>query len=268
MTKQRKAPRSACSINQQGYALLRDIAKKKNVKNHGANGEILQDLLGRGAITYCDDRYAITDEGKQALRRFKLAIEEDQIFAAQNQLRRKVSQTTEGAIEKISINDAESPLALLASRRRRDGSRYLTASQIEAGERLRSDFERGQLTPAMGINWDKLGEVSGTVSKRARTCSTGREISDSAMAAQMRFRKAVSYVGEELADMLIDFCCFLKGLEEIERCHHLAARSAKEILSLALLRLARHYGLKDVATGPASNAIRHWGTRDYRPKPT
>lgn len=73
-------------------------------------------------------------------------------------------------------------------------------------------------------------------------------------------------MGPELAGVLIDICCELKGLEEAEKSHGWPQRAGKVVLQLALTRLARHYGLE--VSGEAHRrrtGIRHWGSEDYRP---
>ena len=81
--------------------------------------------------------------------------------------------------------------------------------------------------------------------------------------AQARFRAAIEAVGPELAGVLIDICCELKGLEEAEKSNGWPQRAGKVVLQIALTRLARHYGIG--IKGPRTRRMRHWGSADYRP---
>ena len=64
--------------------------------------------------------------------------------------------------------------------------------------------------------------------------------------------------GPEFAGVLLDVCCFLKGLEDVERERRWPLRSAKVVLQLGLDRLARHYGFASEARGRARAPIRTW----------
>jgi hypothetical protein len=160
------------------------------------------------------------------------------------------------------IDLEESPVAQLARRRWRDGKPFLDAVAVAAAERLRSDFERGQLQPRVTANW------SATVNRGRRSGDAGgiADLTDAALAARRRVGLAVAAVGPELSGVMIDVCCFLKGLETVERERGWPARSAKLALSLALAALARHYGFSSAAHGPARSKLRHWGSDDYRPE--
>ena len=92
------------------------------------------------------------------------------------------------------------------------------------------------------------------------------KMTDAVVAARQRVDRALRAVGPELAGVLLDFCCFLKGIEEIERERAWPVRSAKLVLRLGLASLARHYGLSETAEADASRGrARHWGGEGYRP---
>ena len=142
----------------------------------------------------------------------------------------------------------------------------LADTEFDAGERLRADFWFAQMTPRTTMNWSAVSPT-----RRGRRFGaaprSGSEISDNAVAAAERVRRALAGVGPELAGVLIDVCCHLRGLEDAERAAGWPQRSAKIVLQLALTRLARHYGLeRPAATTGATGSMRHWGAEDYRPQ--
>jgi hypothetical protein len=102
--------------------------------------------------------------------------------------------------------------------------------------------------------------------KRSVSGSDTAELTETAISARLRFERAIKEVGPELAGVLIDVCCFIKGLETVERERRWPARSAKLALRIALEVLARHYSLSAVASGGHSTRMRHWGVADYRPE--
>jgi hypothetical protein len=108
---------------------------------------------------------------------------------------------------------------------------------------------------------------SASASTGRRADGGGRsDLTDMALAARLRFDRAMRAVGPELNGILVDVCCFLKGVETVERERLWPARSAKLVLRIGLEALARHYGLTEVATGKPGAKLRHWGTNDYRPE--
>ena len=154
------------------------------------------------------------------------------------------------------VNADESPLARLARRRGKVGAPFLDEAEALAGERLRSDYTRAHLMPGITQRWD--------LQPRQRPGPGGaRDFSDSALDARARVNAALEAVGPELSSVLVDVCCFLKGLGVVERERARPARSAKLMLKAGLAALARHYGVR---AGTASGRIRRWGAEDYRPR--
>ncbi|MBS0536919.1 MAG: DNA replication protein [Proteobacteria bacterium] len=159
---------------------------------------------------------------------------------------------TGAGLRRVTVDEAESPLAWLARRRGRDGRALIAAHQLLAGERLRADFTRGQMMPRTTSDW------SGVASDRRGPSNTAADGTDATLAARQRVNAALDAVGPEFSGVLFDLCCFLKGLEDIERDRGWPARSAKVVLQLALDRLARHYGYLAEARGKAHAAVRTW----------
>ncbi|MBS4005084.1 MAG: DNA replication protein [Afipia sp.] len=156
---------------------------------------------------------------------------------------------TEAGLTKVVVNDSESPLAWLARRKGRDGRAMIGPDQFIAGERLRADFTRGHMTPRITSSWSGIG--------RTRGSGGGGEMTDLIVASRQRVRLALDACGPEFSGLLLDVCCFLRGLEDIERERGWPSRSAKVVLQLALDRLARHYGLRSDTIGTGT-AIRSW----------
>jgi hypothetical protein len=69
-------------------------------------------------------------------------------------------------------------------------------------------------------------------------------------------------VGPEFSGLLVDVCCFLKGLSDVERERVWPPRSAKVVLQLGLDRLARHYGIGTEARGRERATITTWLAED------
>lgn len=156
----------------------------------------------------------------------------------------------------IVINLNESPLAMLYRRKGCDGQRFLTRDEFEAGERLRNDYERASIMPRLGANWE--ASVAGR--KRGGQGGSMVDLTDAILAARQRVDRAIGTVGPELSGVLIDICCFLKGLETVEVERRWPARSAKMMLKAALGSLARHYN-----PPRRHHTGLHWGSQGYRP---
>lgn len=162
-----------------------------------------------------------------------------------------------GVLSTVAINPGESPLGQLARRKDKDGRPFLTAREVQAGERLRGDYTRGRIMPRLGANWE-----AGLSGGRRGDANGIADLMDAALAARQRVDHALKAVGPELSGLLVDICCFLKGLETVERERSWPVRSAKVMLKTALGVLARHYHPE---TAKGQPRVLHWGAEDFRP---
>jgi hypothetical protein len=110
--------------------------------------------------------------------------------------------------------------------------------------------------PRTTSNWES------PLASGGRSGGGAGHFTDTMIAARQRVHHALDAVGPEFSGLLLDICCFLKRLEDVERERAWPARSAKVVLQLALDRLARHFGYAAQVSGPAKAAMRTWKAED------
>lgn len=191
--------------------------------------------------------YQITGTGKSALKRL---IDEDRRrrhagmelaeaatpFQAQHQVWGERTVRDGDGTRRMRVNLSESPLAGLARRKGADGKPFLTLDLVQAGEKLREDFERAQMGPRVAQNWDRFltgGDRGGFLSDSG--------LAEGPRAARKRVSDALDDLGPGLADVVMRVCCFLEGMESAEKRLGWSARSGKIVLRIGLQRLLRHY---------------------------
>jgi len=215
-----------------------------------ASGAAFRRLRAQGALQQRGDgRWELSQAGRSLVRRLALPADD---LAAQHQLRARRPPPGGEVGPLVTVDLSESPLAWLRARKGRDGEPMLDAASFEAGERLRADFTRGQMMPSVTTNWSFVASGG----RRSGMAGGAGELTEAAMAARLRVERALAALGPELSGPVLDFCCYLKGIEVIERERDWPKRSARLVLQLGLSALARHYGFAQQAIGPAAPVAR------------
>ncbi|HZP10441.1 DUF6456 domain-containing protein [Methyloceanibacter sp.] len=222
------------------------------------SAELIAACLAQDWLEWERGRLVLSHTGRAFFRR--QGAGHDDAFRAQHQLRVRAEREIGGARRELLLNEAESPLGWLKSRKDRNGRPLLSAEQVEAGERLSADYWFAAMSPRVTANWSALAPRA----RLRRGAPSAASLRDEVIAAKERVMRALDAVGPELGGILVDICCELKGLEEAETANGWPQRAGKVVLQIALTRLARHYGLIAEARG-GRRGLRHWGSADYRP---
>ena len=127
----------------------------------------------------------------------------------------------------VTVNLGESPLTWLHVRG------HLSDRQLDAGERLRADYERAQLAPSVTMRWDAV-RIRGSG-------DAGLTPGERQIAAKARFDAAIASAGPGLADVLWRVACAGESLPVVEKALAWPVRSGKLVLRLALDRVADFY---------------------------
>ena len=178
-TLRRESPRILRRLNEPGacLAIAQDMENAVVVRD-GPDGQTLRTAVvsrplaeamalkewvegsGNGRIA----RYRISTIGRAALKRFLAEDEarrtglgdDGDAFRAQHGEHKTKTTGPEGRKKRVRYNAVESPLQALGRRKDTNGTPFLSADLIAAGERLREDFELGQMGPRITQNWERF----------------------------------------------------------------------------------------------------------------
>ncbi len=227
-------------------------------RHHRFPAALLKTCRAEGLIDETEGFLQLTAEGSACLKRILFPDRDCEYpSGARHSGVTKRSVSVEGNIQQVLYNEHESPLSRLYTRQDKNGRSWLSETEFQAGERLRLDFERSQLQPRISANW------IASVASSGRGMNKAADFSDFATDAKKQVEQAVAALGQDLSGIALDVCCFLKGLETVERERSWPPRSAKLMLRTALRELVRHYGLETRRKG---SSIQSWGTSDFRPQ--
>ena len=139
---------------------------------------------------------------------------------------------TKRARRSVTVNLAESPLGWLYARG------HIARRQFDAGEKLRRDWERGQLAARVTMAWD-----AAPVSRGRGGPGNIPDLGASQIDARRRFQSAIDAAGPGLADILWRIVCSGEGMRDAETALGWPARAGKVVLTIALDRVADFYRL-------------------------
>jgi hypothetical protein len=137
------------------------------------------------------------------------------------------------AVRSVTVNAAESPLGWLYSRG------LVSRRQFDAGEQLRTDWERGGLSPRVTMHWD-----AAPMGRQRGGAASAPDLQAGQIDARRRFDGAVAAAGPGLADILWRVVCSGEGMREAETALGWPARAGKLVLVLALDRVADFYRIR------------------------
>ena len=222
--------------------------------SHDVPSGLLAEAVSSGLVSAGHGAARLAPPARAYLKR--AMAEREEAFIEQHGEIEQAVREIGGVRQGVRLNEAESPLGALARLKDRGGEAFLPKEALSAGERLHADFTRAQLQPRVTASWQP--RLSGR-SKGERGGMA--DLTDSAVAARVSVNRAIEAMGPELSGVALDICCFMKGLETVERERQWPVRSAKLMLRTALLALARHYN------PPRRNArTQQWGEEGYRPE--
>jgi hypothetical protein len=137
------------------------------------------------------------------------------------------------AVRSVTVNSVESPLGWLLSRG------MVSRRQFEAGEQLRSDWERAGLSPRITTQWD-----AAPIGRQRGGSAGASDLAATQIDARRRFDRAIEAAGPGLSDILWRIVCSGEGMRDAETALGWPARAGKLVLSIALDRIADFYRIR------------------------
>ncbi|MGB1235116.1 MAG: DUF6456 domain-containing protein [Planktomarina sp.] len=169
-------------------------------------------------------RYRLSPVGRVALREH-----------APKDTKDSAVETEMSHYRRVRYGAVETPLSQLSRRKGAGGDPFLKRSLVDAGNRLREDYELAMMDDNRPEDWTGYIFPSRPVPTRAETPAEN---------AHIRVAAALTALGPGLGDVALTCCCQLDGLEKAEKTLGWAARSGKIVLRIALTHLVQHYAAK------------------------
>ena len=136
-------------------------------------------------------------------------------------------------VRSVTVNALESPLGWLFARN------MVSRRQFDAGEQLRSDWERSGIPAKVTMQWD-----CAPVGRQRAGATSAPDLFASQIDARRRFDSAVAAAGPGLSDILWRVVCSGEGMRDAETALGWPARAGKVVLALALDRIADFYRIR------------------------
>jgi hypothetical protein len=236
----------AVAADMEKAVIVRDGEDGQNTRTGVVDRSIAEAMALKGWISTNNNgritRYHITASGRSALADLMARDESAQAVGKTGPLD---AESSGSSPKRVRYGVAESPLSALARRRDREGTRFLSADLVHAGERLREDFELAQMGAELMRDWEGfLGSL------RSDTPPAPQGGNRSTDLAHARVIAALQDLGPGLSDVTLRCCCFLEGLETAEKVLGWSARSGKIVLRIALMRLKQHYSQNAAGGAP------------------
>lgn len=182
------------------------------------------------------DAFVLSDAGRARLRREDDDVGEAPFLAQHVELEARVvvdADKSERVVRGVARSNVLRKLAALPGV---DGGLWLSASELQAAQMLRNDWEASQAGLTRGSDWSAppIGSSRGASNAQERAmaarCDRARRVADALNALAPPLRRIVERV-----------CLNEDGLEAIERGEGWPSRSAKLALKLGLAQLAQAF---------------------------
>ncbi|PHS42042.1 MAG: hypothetical protein COA91_01385 [Robiginitomaculum sp.] len=199
---------------------------------------LLQQLRASGAICKKGRAYVLSESYVQ---RSRAGARHGRNHAHANQhrdLEKRDIYHPDGIKRPVRINQNHSVFNKLAKATNKDGTDFLQADEIEAGEMFAADYARSMMAGMASQNYQGVSSAG-----KGRE-NTAENISISAMDARKRVMDALAMVGSGLDRALVSLCVRDWSLRQLEAQEQWANGSGRTILKLALSRLSEFYGCK------------------------
>lgn len=206
-------------------------------------GETVARLVSQGVLAGDTTSCRPTGETRAWLRR---QLDHGESFANQH---RTLVKSRDGSTRNLD----ESPLARLAAAGTDGSPAYLSAHQVEAGERVRKLVERAQLVARTTMSYD----ANRTVAAKSGSGASA-DLGLAAADARARLDQIARALPDDCCGVVFDVCGLLKGLQTVESERGWPRRSAKLVLRIGLEQLAQLFGLTAQASGPAARGTYAW----------